>query len=416
VKICIHRGASEIGGSCVEISTSTTKVLIDIGLQLYGEEAFLPSTSGVLDAVLISHPHMDHYGLIDCLSKNVPVYSGELSRRLIQASRLFTNKPLLEREFIHFKSWEVFEIGDLKITPYLVDHSAADAYAFLIEGHGKRVFYSGDFRGHGRKAKLFDKIISAPPKSIDTLLMEGTTIQRGQSEFPDEKSVEEFLLTKMRATESPCFLLCSSQNIDRLVSAYRACLRSERIFVVDIYTAWILKEVSTISERTPTIDWKKVRVLSKGRTAASHYKVVKSNQDYFDRFVFDLYRKDNGVTVMDLSENPSRYLIKNSYVEQIFKEIKCKQMTLFYSMWKGYLEEEFNPKGYERFQKMQESLNIDFRYVHSGGHAALDDLKRFADAIKPEILLPIHTEHAESFSEYFENVHLLRDGQVFELQ
>ena len=46
------------------------------------------------------------------------------------------------------------EIGPFRVTPYLVDHSAFDAYALLVEADGKRVFYSGDFRGHGRKRKL----------------------------------------------------------------------------------------------------------------------------------------------------------------------------------------------------------------------------------------------------------------------
>ena len=43
------------------------------------------------------------------------------------------------------------EIGPFVITPYLVDHSAFDAYSLLVEAGGRRLFYSGDFRAHGRK-------------------------------------------------------------------------------------------------------------------------------------------------------------------------------------------------------------------------------------------------------------------------
>ena len=37
-----------------------------------------------------------------------------------------------------------------------MDHSAFDAYAFLVEAEGRSLFYSGDFRIHGRKQRVFD--------------------------------------------------------------------------------------------------------------------------------------------------------------------------------------------------------------------------------------------------------------------
>ena len=76
--------------------------------------------------------------------------------------------------------------------PFLVDHSAFDAYALLVEADDKRVYYSGDFRAHGRKAALFERMIERPPKDIDVLLMEGTTIGRaGTSEgFATEADLE----------------------------------------------------------------------------------------------------------------------------------------------------------------------------------------------------------------------------------
>jgi ribonuclease J len=60
----------------------------------------------------------------------------------------------------------------------LNDHSAFDAYSFLVEADGKSLFYSADFRGHGRKSRLFDQFLKTAPKPVDVLLMEGTTIGR----------------------------------------------------------------------------------------------------------------------------------------------------------------------------------------------------------------------------------------------
>ena len=62
------------------------------------------------------------------------------------------------------------------MTPFLTDHSAFDAYMLLIESAGQRVLYTGDFRRHGRKAKLVDAMMARPPADIDLLLMEGTNL------------------------------------------------------------------------------------------------------------------------------------------------------------------------------------------------------------------------------------------------
>lgn len=138
----------------------------------------LPDNLKSVDSVLISHAHQDHYGLIDQMPADVPIYIGKLGEKFIQASRLFREKKVFNNQFRNFNPWETFQIGSLEIKPYPVDHSAADAYAFLIQGEGKSIFYSGDFRAHGRKAKLFDHLMSNPPGPIDILLMESTMLKR----------------------------------------------------------------------------------------------------------------------------------------------------------------------------------------------------------------------------------------------
>ena len=45
-----------------------------------------------------------------------------------------------------------------------MDHSAFDAYGFLIEGGEKKIFYTGDFRGHGRKGSLIDRLPDSLPE------------------------------------------------------------------------------------------------------------------------------------------------------------------------------------------------------------------------------------------------------------
>jgi len=164
MNLCIHRGSKQIGGSCVEIETEGQRILLDLGLPLDAEldETPLPDVSGLenidesLLGIAISHAHIDHYGLMAKVRQKVPVVIGKGALRIINATRqFFPNTPGFTRT-IEIKNEKPIILGPFTITPYLMDHSAYDAYAYLIEANGKKVFYSGDFRSHGRKGKLFE--------------------------------------------------------------------------------------------------------------------------------------------------------------------------------------------------------------------------------------------------------------------
>jgi ribonuclease J len=85
------------------------------------------------------------------------------------------------------------QIGSFTVTPFLVDHSAFDAYALLIEAGGRRLFYSGDIRFHGRKAATVERLIRSPPDSVDVVLLEGTQVGRARATQAarSERDVEE---------------------------------------------------------------------------------------------------------------------------------------------------------------------------------------------------------------------------------
>ena len=218
MQLAIHRGTKEIGGTVIELKADQTKILLDAGQPLSGNSR--PVDIGALepDAVLISHPHQDHYGLIDQLDPSVPVYMGELSKNLICAARKFSGQSLPKNTFIHFAKRQPFQIGAFTITPSLVDHSAADAYGFLVEAEGKRIFYSGDFRASGHKSFLFDALLQELPSQIDLLLMEGTMMRRDSGRFPDEMSVRRKIEAVLESQQNITFLIASSQNIDRFLS------------------------------------------------------------------------------------------------------------------------------------------------------------------------------------------------------
>jgi ribonuclease J len=158
MRVRIHRGAHEIGGNCIEVVSGDDRIVLDLGRPLnaaWDDDVALPDVDGLtggdphLLGVLLSHPHLDHHGLARQLTDDVPVYMGADAARILEAAAFFSPISVSPTVARTFRDREAFDLGPFTITPYLVDHSAYDAYSLLIEAGGRRLFYSGDFRGHG---------------------------------------------------------------------------------------------------------------------------------------------------------------------------------------------------------------------------------------------------------------------------
>jgi hypothetical protein len=127
----------------------------------------------------------------------------------------------LEAELEHERP---LQLGPFTITPYLVDHSAFDAYAVVIEAESRRLFYSGDLRSHGRKQRAVERLLRSPPTDVHVLLLEGTNVGRSASPHtvPSEDAVEHAARRVFSDTDGLALCLFSPQNVDRLVSLFRA--------------------------------------------------------------------------------------------------------------------------------------------------------------------------------------------------
>jgi ribonuclease J len=413
MKIVLHKGSHEIGGTCIQLTAGKTSILLDAGLPLSAESQAVDVAKLTVDAVLISHSHKDHYGLMTLLPRQTPVYIGKLGKSFIDATQIFLGEEIQEREYRRFQAWKSFQIGDFTITPYLMDHSAADAYAFLIEAEGKRLFYSGDLRSHGRKGILFDNLIKRPIRDIDLLFLEGTMLHRNNDLFPDETAVENTIFQTIQQQKNISFLLSSSQNIDRIVSAHRACKRVGKLMVIDIYTAWVLEQLRQITQNTPAMDWPEIRVFAKH----SQDERLTANPEYFGDFRKRLYC--HRVKREELHTTPEAFLYFGKMSSfHLIDEFKngTAPVNVIYSQWLGYLDgKHADYYGSDQIAAYRSDPAVNFVYAHTSGHAPVEDLKKLATALKPRMLVPIHTEHAERFQDQFDNVTLIRDGEPFVL-
>jgi len=413
VRIKIHRGTAEIGGTCIELAASGGRILLDLGLPLDGDpadESCYPKLDGLagdgdLLGLVLSHGHVDHWGLVPLAAPNLPVYLGAATHRILRAAEPFIPRPYVPSEPREYASEQPFEIGPFRVTPHLVDHSAYDAYALEIEAEGQRLFYSGDIRGHGRKAALFERLVSNPPKDIDVLLMEGSTLGRLDADhaFPTEAEVENLFVDRFKATKGLVLVTASAQNIDRMVSLYRACKRTGRTLLIDLYAAEVLRATENV--HIPQSDWPNIALY------VPHYQRVRIKKT--ERFDLLDAHKTQRVFNEDLATlAPKAVLLFRSAMLGDLDRAHCLQGShAIWSQWDGYLTRLSG----EALLAALAERGISFSQAHTSGHASIADLKRLAAAIAPKMLVPIHTFDAQRFPEFFSDVVFKQDGQWWEI-
>jgi len=403
VEITVHRGSREIGGNCVELRHSSgERLILDVGRPLdvpTDAVGLMPKTLR-LDgdaAVLISHSHQDHWGLVNDLPTHWPVWTGAATAKLIGITARLARNPL-NRVCQTWATGTAFSIGPFRITPILTDHSAFDATMLLIETDGRRILYSGDFRRHGRKAALVERLMHNPPLDVDLLILEGTNLGTDKPVIP-ETSLETQFTDLMARKKGRIFVSWSGQNIDRTVTLYRAARRSGRDLVIDLYTAEVLEAVAD-GTRLPRPGFDNLKiVLTRG--LRNHYKKL-GREDFLERMA------RTGISASKLEGSRHVVMARDGLIPDYVAKgvVATPDDALVWSMWRGYLKENsptqdwFRPTG----QK------IDF--LHTSGHASTEDLLAFAQAVQAKRVIPVHGANWVNGGVVFENLHPVADGEV----
>ncbi len=400
MRITIHRGIDQIGGCIAEICTEKSKVLIDLGHNLpQGDELVEdkmdnPATIEALcegcDAIFYTHYHSDHVALFHHVPDTVPQYIGPLAKQVmaIQLNHLVHipgEQEQRQADVARLKSFRTFEAAkpvlvgeDIRITPYFVSHSAADAYMFLIEADDRRVLHTGDFRGHGYLSKgllpTLRKYIV--PQGVDVLICEGTMLNREEKNIVHENDLKIKAVELMRRYKN-VFVLCSSTDMDRLATFHAANKQMRcRPFVCDNYQKDLLNLFTeTAGKKSPLY-------------AFDHkvYGVERHNEKLYD------WMLKEGFTMLVRTSDKYR-----RWVESLLPQLNPDETVLVYSMFRGYIlpaHTAYNPKTkafVERFP--------NFEYLHTSGHATTDTLAEVCRTVNPSTaIIPIHREKDSDFA------------------
>jgi ribonuclease J len=412
MRVRIHRGAHEIGGTCVEVESGADRLVLDIGAPLEplaGEPATPPPVPGLTDGgdgsirgLLISHPHQDHYGLVGDVHSDVPIYIGEAAAAILAAAAFFSPASARLTPAGYLAHRRPLELGRFRVTPYLADHSAFDSYSLLVEAGGRRLFYSGDIRGHGRKAAVFEELLREAPSSVDVALLEGTRVGRPSDDSDgelDESALEVAMAGAFRDAPGLVLVYASAQNIDRLVTVYRACLRADRVLVVDLYGATIAR--ASGRETIPQPGFPSLRVYVPQRQ-----RVLVKKSAEFHR-VDELGRARIFQNEMRGRAGELVALLPASATAELARVRCLTDARAIWSLWPGYLDQ---PSG-QRLVALLARHDVPLDRLHASGHASVAQLGRLVEALAPDRVVPIHTSAPELFASTLPRVERQDDGE-----
>jgi ribonuclease J len=381
MELIIHRGAKEIGGSAVEVRSKGARVLLDLGMSLDEDKREeLPAIDGLyqedapaFDAILLSHAHLDHWGLLPHAHPDIPVYLSPGSEILLNVSVEYLHQKKPNGELRTFKMGKPLEIGDMTITPHLMDHSAYDAAAFEIEADDRRIVYTGDFRAHGRKPYALKNFLRKVKPQPDALLCEGTVLGRSGGVAQTEQELEEAIAAKLSATNGIALFQCASQNIDRLVTFYKAALRSGRTMVIDRYTAAVL---ARLQEQKRTIP-----------SAGTH----------------------EGLSIyMPKEANKTLRMVRPSKLHELAEDESIRDGVFLYSLWQGYRKQDSQ----QQLEAFLAARGVEIIAAHTSGHADTGTLQAVIERLEPKRVIPIHSFAPEGFRELSDRVVMANDGEI----
>ena len=399
MEINIIRGQNQIGGSIIEISSKNAKIILDIGSNLDDKKIIVPEIEGLFkgeskyDGVLISHYHGDHIGLATKILPEISIYMGEKSYEIHKVSNEYIGKEYL-KEPKTFKTEEEFLIGDIKIIPYLCDHSAFDSYMFLLDCEGKKILYTGDFRSNGRKS--FEPLLRKLPK-IDILITEGTNLSDNKIGKVNlaEKELEKKGIEILEGNDKSVFVLMAATNIDRIVTFYKIANATKRLFLLDTYAGLI---TDTIGGNIPNSrTFFNVRIFL---TTPNKHEILENYSQ-------------NKIGKNEIANSNFMMSIRSSmkqYLENRSKEFSFEGCVLFYSMWEGYKKQE----NMKEFLKFMEEKGVKTISLHTSGHADEKDFDKLIKKIEPQIIIPVHTENSEWFKRY-ENCEVICDKNIIKI-
>jgi len=419
-RVSVLGGVGEIGGNKILVEDGDARVMLDFGMSIAQRARFfsdpyvsprrpesllslgiIPSIGGVygwdttekkLDAIFLSHAHLDHYGYLSMVHRDVPVYCGETTERLMSAitetRRASFETDYRGLEYRTFRTGASVKVGSLTLSPVHVDHSIPGAYGLIVSTSTGSFVYTGDLRAHGRASHLTHDFARTAAESDASLLLTEATNMVGGS-VSSEEEVAHKLETVIREAKGLVMASFSGMDTDRLTSFHRAAEAADRKLAISMRQAHL---VSTLDGDG--------RIDGLPKLAKGNVVIYRRNKKRYEKWEEQVSEKAEVITSEDLTAAPRRYVVATS-LSDMEGMVGVKP-----SPGSVYILSSSEPYNEEMELDMQRLIEwLDFYgmplyHIHVSGHIMPQQLRSLVSGIGAKRVAPIHTEHPELFLKF----------------
>jgi len=418
-----------------------------------------------VNAVLISHAHLDHAGNVALLDENVGIVGSPITIAILKAmndtsgSRMGSELPYyrlrtfaddemfivkadnkadypsreiiltdrcdelenflfyrpgqessrakkIMREKVH--TLDEVEMG-FEVKAFPVDHSIFGALAYVVEGDVS-IAYTGDFRLHGHNSeKTKDFIKEASNANI--LITEGTRAGRDDTNV-SEREVYENAKAIVEDAKGLVVADFSSRNFERLNIFKKIADKSGRELVITPKVAYLLHALKLV-DGVDRLDGLKI------------YENFKATMQKWEQVVIMDNYSDLYTSPLEIRKNQENYILCFSFYDlPHLIDIMPNGGTYIYSSSEAYGEEQefsflrlWNWLQYFGFEVHGFRIDMNGNLIfdgglHASGHISRKELIEVIEKIDPDRIIPVHTENPMWFAENFENTVVVKDGET----
>ncbi len=400
-------GASEVGRLGMVLKSGPTSTLFDYGL-LPKDPPQYPMPAPPVDAMFVSHAHLDHTGMIPWITRRQDVDviltppTADVADLLLQDSLKIADAEGFDapfddhdlrtarRRFRTIDFGDNVDKGDLEITAHPAGHIPG---ATMYEVNGNQtMLFTGDLH-----TLTTDLVWGARPLKCDTLFIESTYAgrqhpERLKSEYAFLKKVEQ-VVNRGGLALVPSFAVGRTQDIILTLAKARH----------EVWLDGMGKKVNSIYVQHPEY----IRSVKKLRQAMNHVKVVDGPRTRQLALKGDVIVCTSGM----LDGGPVL-----SYLDAVREDTRSAILLTGYQV-EGTNGRRLVDTGSIDLYGVNVDIKIEWQKFDFSAHAGHDELVRFIEGCDPQRVVLMHGEQRELLAEALEGREVLlpKEGRWYPL-